>query len=159
MEYNFLSLDTSSSCTGWAFFSNGKNKQYGLIDRAKIKDSHERLKQMVKDIYMLINYYSPDCIVIETPVVVRNPAAQRLLTTIYGAVYGKCVFDDIDFADLRPSEWRKLIDSGKKPRDRDGLKQWALDKANELFDVDCATDDIADALLIGQAYINSFETG
>jgi len=103
---------------------------------------------MVSSIYDLINYYSPAIITIETPVVVRNPQVQRSLTMIFGTVYGKCIHDNIDFQELRPTEWRKLIDSGKKPRKREELKEWSKQRVKDLFELD-VNDDVSDAVLIG----------
>ena len=157
MNYKLLSLDTSSSSTGWALFVNGKYNKSGLLD-LKIKDGSERMKQMVIKIKDLIDYYSPAVVVIETPVVVRNPQVQRMLTMIFGAVYAKCVFDDIEFQELRPTEWRKAVDSSKKPKKRDELKEWSKNKVKSFFGLD-VNDDISDAILIGQAYVNLFNIG
>ena len=158
MENKLLSLDTSTSSTGWALFVNGEYSDCGLIDLKSIKNGHDRMGQMVSSIYNLINYYSPAIITIETPVVVRNPQVQRSLTMIFGTVYGKCIHDNIDFQELRPTEWRKLIDSGKKPRKREELKEWSKQRVKDLFELD-VNDDVSDAVLIGQAYINMCNAG
>ena len=156
MRHKLLSLDTSSSATGWAYFENGKYIRSGLIDLKDIKDSQSRIRKMVTEIYNLIDYYSPTAVVTEMTVVLRNPAVQRTLTMILGTVFGKCVADNIEYQTLRPTEWRKLIDTGKKPRKRDELKVWSVLKACELFNIDNITDDVSDAILLGQAYINMF---
>ena len=155
MECKLLALDTSSSSTGWAFFIDGDYKTSSVLisDGA---NSSERLGDMVSKINGLITVMSPDIVVIETPVVVRNPQVQRILTMIFGAVYGKCISDDIEFQELRPTEWRKLIEPGPKPRKRDELKEWSKVKAKELFDVIDISDDVSDAILIGQAYVNEW---
>ncbi len=154
MINKILSLDTSSSSTGWCYFENGKYVDSGVIDFKAIKDTDERTKMMVLEIYKYIEYYSPTAVITEMTVVVRNPAVQRLLTMILGAVYGKCIVYGIDYFSLRPTEWRKLIDSGKKPRKRDELKEWSKQKVYELYGIENVTDDVSDAILIGQAYIN-----
>ena len=155
MDCKLLSLDTSSSSTGWALFNNGKLVDYGLITPSN-KNAHERLKDMVLGIYETVDQFSPAIIVIETPVVVRNPQVQRLLTMIFGAVYGICIKNNIEFQELRPTEWRKLIDQDKKPKKRDELKEWSKNKVTELFSIKDVSDDVSDAILIGQAYINMF---
>lgn len=116
------------------------------------------MKEMVLEINKVIENYSPDCVVVETPVVVRNPLIQRILTMIFGSVYSMCVIKKITWAELKPTEWRKLIDPGKKPKKRDELKEWSKHKVFELFDID-VTDDESDAILIGQAYINMWNFG
>lgn len=136
-------------------FVDSKYQESGLINLKHIKDTSERLKQMILRIDELI---SPSdlsvTIVAETPVVVRNPQVQRLLTMIFGAVYTICAQRGYEFQELRPTEWRKLIDPGKKPRKRDELKEWSKQKVEELFGIKDVSDDVSDAILIGQAYVN-----
>lgn len=154
MKEKLLALDTSTSSTGWAYFENGKYVVSDVISIKNQKDTDLRMEQMISEIYRLIQCYSPTVVVTEMTVVVRNPAVQRMLTMILGAVYGNCVVKDIDYYSLRPTEWRKLIDSGKKPRKRDELKEWSKQKVYELYGIENVTDDVSDAILIGQAYIN-----
>ena len=154
MKEKLLALDTSTSSTGWAYFENGKYVVSDVISIKNQKDTDLRMEQMISEIYRLIECYSPTVVVTEMTVVVRNPAVQRMLTMILGAVYGNCVVNDIDYYSLRPTEWRKLIDPGKKPKKRDELKEWSKQKVFELYGIDNVTDDVSDAILIGQAYVN-----
>lgn len=151
-----LSLDTSSNKTGYAIYCDGSLTQCGLIDCSDIKNADERLSKMVKEIYHLIASTKPNIVVTELTSVNRNPQVQRTLTMILGAVYGRCVSDNIFYYSFRPTEWRKLISSEKKPRKRDELKQWSLDKVKDIFKMEVKSDDIADAILIGSAYVNLF---
>ena len=91
-------------------------------------------------------------------VVPRNVQAQRNLTMILGAIQGKCLEKNIYFYLFRPSEWRKLVcnNNEKPPRKREELKKWSMEKTYLLFGVENINDDISDAILIGQAYINKF---
>lgn len=159
MKEKLLALDTSTSSTGWAYFENGKYVVSDVISIKNQKDTDLRMEQMISEIYRLIECYSPTVVVTEMTVVVRNPAVQRMLTMILGAVYGNCVVNDIDYYSLRPTEWRKLIDSGKKPKKRDELKEWSKQKVFELYGIDNVTDDVSDAILIGQAYVNMINLG
>ena len=102
---------------------------------------------------------NPDIIVAEEMVVTRNAKTARNLTMVLGALLGKCLDNHIDWQTLRPTEWRKLIDSGKKPRKREELKEWSKQKVKDLFDIDNVSDDVSDAILIGMAYINMFNGG
>lgn len=153
MENNILSLDTSSSSTGWALYVNGEYHSSGVIDLKKEKNSETRLQKMVLEIFDLIDHYSPMSVITELTVVTRNPAAQRMLTMILGAIYGKCISDGIEYTSLRPTEWRKLIDPGKKPRKREELKEWSKQKVKDIFGIGDIVDDVSDAILIGLAYI------
>lgn len=155
MGYKLLSLDTSTASTGWALYINGKYIESGCI---KIEKVQNKLSAMVSRLFFLIETKHPDAIIVEEMVVVRNPQVARNLTMILGALYGKCIEENIEWQTLRPTEWRKLVDPGKKPITRKELKEWSKQKAKELFGID-ANDDVSDAILIGQAYINLFLTG
>lgn len=103
MKNKILSLDTSTTSSGWAIFIDNKYVDSGVIDLKRIKGTQERLKTMVIKLRSLIDYYSPTVVAIETPVVCRNPLTQRLLTMIFGVVFGKCVENEIEFIELRPT--------------------------------------------------------
>ena len=152
-----LSIDSSTSATGYAVFINGEYSHNGCIDLHDIKTSSVKLSTMITKLYSLIKQEKPDIVVVEEMVVVRNAQVARHLTMIIGAIYGKCLEKNIYYSSLRPTEWRKLIDPGKKPRKRDELKEWSKQKVKEIFEIDNITDDVSDAILIGQAYLNLFK--
>lgn len=153
-----LSFDTSTNSTGYSLYISGKLQKYELLDFKHIKNTDERIKEMILKIYEIIEYEKPQIIVTEMTVVTRNAQAQRNLTMILGAIYGYCLRNGIFYWSFRPTEWRKLVHTTneKLPRKRDELKQWSINKVNELFDITSITDDVSDAILIGQAYINKF---
>ena len=69
-EVTLLSLDTSSTKTGWAVFKNGIYKESGVLDWSHIKDNTEdRLQIMYIDIIQHIQKYEPDILVIEKDIV------------------------------------------------------------------------------------------
>lgn len=158
MSCKLISMDTSSNSTGVAIFTDGSLSRHFLIDLKKIKNTDDRIKEMVKQIYEIIENESPDIIVTEMTVVTRNAQAQRNLTMILGAIYGKCVDSNIWYHSYRPTEWRSQIDTDKKPngRKREDYKKWSLDVVEEMYGIQCPTDDLSDAILLGQAYINKF---
>ena len=151
-----LSLDTSSKITGYAIFNDGELIRYSSIDKSNIKDGEERMRDMVKCLIALIEREAPDVVVIEETVVTRNPQTQRMLSMILGVVFGVCVTNHFNYCSLRPTQWRKAVrgDDEKLPRKREELKLWSIDKVAELFDINDISDDISDAILIGQAFIN-----
>ena len=149
-----VSLDTSSTITGFCIFKAAKVIDYGRIDKSREKDSIIRMEDMILSIHALLNKVMPDIVVIELNVVPRNAHTQRILSEILGAVFGWCLCNNAEYVEYRPSEWRRLVkDEGEKvPRDRDELKIWSLDKAISLgYKPD--DDNISDAILIGLARI------
>lgn len=151
-----LSLDTSSKTTGYAVFNDGKLIRYSSIDKSDKKDSYERMSSMVYELIILIEREAPDVVVIEETVVTRNPQTQRMLSMILGAVFGVCVSNHFNYCSLRPTQWRKAVrgDDEKLPKKREELKLWSISKVAELFNINDISDDISDAILIGQAFIN-----
>ena len=157
-ECKLISLDTSTSSTGYAVYISGKLHRYDLIDFKRIKNTDERIKEMILKIYEIIETEKPQIIVAEMTVVTRNAQTQRNLTMILGAIQGKCLENNIFFSLLRPTEWRKLVNNEKEklPRKREELKQWSKQKASDILGINDINDDISHAILIGQAYINRF---
>lgn len=158
MHCKLISMDTSSNSTGVAIYIDGILSRHFLIDLKSIKNTNERISEMIKNIYKIIEDENPDIVVTELTVVTRNAQAQRNLTMILGAIYGKCLDKNIWYHSFRPTEWRSLIDITKKPkgRKREDYKEWSLDVVKEFYDIEHITDDISDAILIGRAYINKF---
>ena len=79
-----------------------------------------------------------------------------MLTMILGAVYGQCLQAGIRYRALRPTQWRAAVkyDGEKLPRKRKELKRWSIHKVDILFGIFQVDDNIADAILIGKAYLN-----
>ena len=158
MSCKLISMDTSSNSTGVAIFVDGVLSRHFLIDLKKIKNTDERIKEMIKQIYKIIEDEKPDIIVTELTVVTRNAQAPRNLTMILGAIYGKCIENNIWYHSFRPTEWRSLVSTDKKPvgRKREDYKNWSLDIVNSTYKLNIENDDISDAILIGQSYCNKF---
>ena len=158
MNCKLISFDTSSNSTGVAIFVDGIFSRHFLIDLKNIKNTDERITEMVKQIYKIIVDEKPDIVVTEMTVVTRNAQAQRNLTMILGSIYGKCVDCNIWYHSFRPTEWRSLIDTAKKPngRKREDYKKWSLELVRDFYNLDCSSDDVSDAILIGRAYVNKF---
>lgn len=153
-----LSLDTSTKDTGCAIFENGKYSYSKFIDVSIIKNSEERMSEMIRSIYSLFDEMSPSIVVVELTSVMRNPDTQRKLTMVLGAILGKCIEDGIAYYSYRPTEWRSLVkDDGEKlPRKREELKAWAIDRCHRFGYEDVIDDNQAEAILIGLAYINQW---
>ena len=158
MECKLMSIDSSTNTTGYAFFINGILKSYSTCDYSYIKNTQKRIDNMILFICEMIEDERPDIVVTELTVVNRNAEAQRNLTMILGAIRYKCLELKIEYYSLRPTEWRKLIKNKdeKIPRKREELKRWSINKIKDFYNIETTSDDLSDAILIGQGYINSF---
>lgn len=152
-----LSLDTSTTSTGWGLFQNGKLKDYGNINLLKKGIAEDRIPLMIDEIEKVIQQNNPNVLVVELTVVSRNVQAQRYLTMLLGMLWYICLKHKIEFVTLRPTEWRSYVSDERKGRKREELKKWSINKVTELFNIKDISDDISDAILIGYGYIKHYK--
>lgn len=169
-ETTLLSLDTSSTKTGWAIFKNGIYKESGVLDWSHVKETEDRLLLMYIDIIQHIDKYEPDILVIEKDVVgsgkKQNMSTINTLVKLIGGVWAYCIQLNIDtpmnfqtgefnifYIEYTPSEWRKLV--GITAHKRDECKAASIKIIKDTYNID-VDDNEADAINIGQAYINDW---
>lgn len=151
-----ISLDTSSSKTGWAFFIDAKYVTHGLIDLSKDKlTSDERIKKMCLQIVEVLMKYKPDIIVVEKMNVSRNMNAVRVLCRAIDAAYHYSILNDVFYYEMQASEWRATLGMQAKSRKRDEYKQLSMQFVEDKLNIK-VTDDEADSFCIGMAYIKKF---
>ena len=141
-----ISIDSSSSKTGWTYFEDAKYKKSGVIDfdtnecKKKYKgNSDKRIEDMCLAIINLLKKYKPHIIVIEKLNVGRNMVA----------------VNDCYYHEIQASQWRSQIGIQGKNRKRDEYKQLAIEYVKNTLDID-VTDDEADSICAGIAYIKMF---
>ena len=157
-----LSLDTSSSKTGWSCFEDAKYKKSGVINfdtnecKKKYKgNSDKRIEDMCSAIIDLLKKYKPDIIVIEKLNVGRNMVAVRHLSKVIGVVYCYSILNDCYYHEIQASQWRSQIGIQGKNRKREEYKQLAIEYVKNTLGID-VTDDEADSICAGIAYIKMF---
>ena len=170
-EVTLLSLDTSSTKTGWAVFKNGIYKESGVLDWSRIKDNTEdRLQIMYIDIIQHIQKYEPDILVIEKDIVGsgkrQNMSTINTLVKLIGGVWAYCIQLNMDtpmnlpagefnifYVEYTPSEWRSLV--GITASKREDCKADSIKRIKDIYNID-VDDNEADAINIGEAYINEW---
>lgn len=163
MICKMISLDTSTTASGWAYWENAVLTEYGELqhDTKKEKDLELRLNAMSRDLIALLEKYQPDIIVVELTAAPKGAQTQRSLTELIGVVRGWAAFCDADFVRMRPSHWRKLAKQYYErelhgeivlPTERNQLKCWSMDMVKKQYGVQ-VDDNISDAILIGVARI------
>ena len=171
-EVTLLSLDTSSTKTGWAVFKNGIYKESGVLDWSHIKETEDRLQIMYIDIIQHIQKYEPDILVIEKDIVGsgkrQNMSTINTLVKLIGGVWAYCVQLNMDtpmnlptgefvifYKEYIPSEWRKLVEINA--RKRDDCKAASIKRIKDKYNL-IVDDNEADAINIGEAYINEWSS-
>jgi len=153
----FVSCDTSTNNSALTLFVNGKYKKHKLISKSNIKDTFQRMNEMIKEIFELLNEWKPNILWIEHPQGHgSNVDMVGKLCEILGSVRTWCLIHDCEYNEISPSQWRKYagIQQGKKKRAE--LKQASIDYIKDKLGID-EGDDVADSIALGYAVLHFFD--
>ena len=160
-----LSLDASTTSTGWAIFAEDE-----LIDYGTIKPNHalvwtDRIMEEWIELSKIIQKYKPVRIVSEAPPAKEGKLTLQKLGAVQGMVLSLCARFELKVDFLLPSQWRGklgIFDGTRDGTKRDVLKQKAIETANKTFGLTLNwvspksarnEDDVAEAILIGWSEI------
>lgn len=164
-----LGLDMATKKTGFGILSeNGKLYACDVI-RTSSTEPRERIREIYKAVEGLIKENNISYIVFEdVPVTSHNNLKTgKDLCVLQGAILSLCFKYDIGYSFYAPSAWRSIIgtyDGTRKGMKRNIQKQKAVEKVNELYDLDFVyyetetksrktDDDKAEAICLALAYI------
>lgn len=141
-----LSLDLSSTSSGYAVLEDGKIIDYGTI-KSNDPDYVIRGHYMAEFVRMLFSKYgSFDIVVIEELKVLKNQKVLAMLGIIQGMVIRECFSSQVEF--IPPTMWRKPYGlNGKREEAKKKAIQFCKDKGVEV-----STDDEAEAILLGKYF-------
>lgn len=161
-----LSLDCSTSCTGYAVFNEDKLVHYGCI-KPDGDSWRERLTHEGAPLSELIKTYKPNRLIVEeVPLKAANIKVLMILGAVQGYVLGIAASHHVPIQFVLPQKWRSdigIFDGTREGTKRDVLKKKSVEKANELFGLDLNwvspsssknDDDISDAILLGWSQIH-----
>lgn len=157
-----VSIDSSSTKSGVAYFENGILKDHKVLDCSTEKNTVIRVENMCFELINYLKSKNPNIVVIEKPPFMNSPQTLIMLAEIVGCVKGWAITQGFcEFVEYMPNEWRSLIKEKdeKIPRKREDCKIWDLDKVYFLYPeivANIVDDNDADAILIGRARINAF---
>ena len=161
-KVKMISLDTSSTKTGWAYFENGEYVISDVINlntkdlQKKYKGkSDDRIRDMCLNIINLCEKYKPDIVVIEKLNVGRNMNATRILSKIIGVVYGWTIINQCTYYEIQATEWRGKLGMQSSKRKREEYKQLSIDYIRNAIGKE-VNDDEADSICAGFGYIKMF---
>ena len=153
-----VTCDTSTTCSGMAFFNNGKLEDYAEL-KPKEKDINERMYIMADLIQTGLKQWKPDVVFIETPQGHgANVKLARNLGMMLGVVMGWCAANQVEFHEVAPSQWRSWAGWSQGKLTRPELKKMSIEKVNEKYGIDVG-DDVADAINIGEGVLAYCDTG
>lgn len=152
-----LALDLSTKSSGYSVFDDDKLLTWGLAASTK-ENVYDRIQVITNKIQQIIKEYKPTKIIAEQPepaFVKNNINTYRKLTFIHGAICMMLRKYKLEMQLCTASHWRKLvgIHTGRGIK-RAQLKQKDIQITNILYpEVNTKNDDVADAVLIGLAYV------
>ena len=154
-----ISLDTSSTISGYAYWENGHMVKSGVLDHSKQKDAVTRVENMSIDLISQLKTLNPDIVVVERPPYCNSPDTLIMLSEIVGCVKGWAISNDADYVEYAVSKWRKLVAGPNEtiPTKRKEAKPWDIQKVKDIFNITAIDDNEADAILIGLARIAQFD--
>lgn len=159
-----ISLDASTSCTGYAVFDGDNLVTYGKI-KPRGDDWRDRIMYETMELAALMREYHPQVIIAEDVPLKDGKNTIVKLGAVHGMILSLCAGFKINPLFLLPSNWRHdigLFDGTRTGMKRDVMKEKAVDMANELFRLDLQwisptssknDDDVAEAILIGWSQI------
>ena len=161
MKY-ILSLDASTTCTGYAIFSKDKLVKSGKIVPSKVLDWRERINHTANRLNKIIEEYDIQKIYCEDVPLKSSGGLKTLL--MLGAVQGMILTvascHDIEIEFIPVATWRRkvgLFDGTTDGKKRENLKKHSIELANKLYKLELNyvskasklnDDDISDAILI-----------
>ena len=154
-----LSLDQSTSKTGFGVFCDGKLQSSGLICPPKsVEGINDRIYYMYKEIRKLIVKHSPDYIVFEDTTLnkIQNVEVMKWLCRLQGFVLCLCHEFNIQHILLYPTTWRSVLGFlVGKDKKREAQKAFAIEYVNKTHNMTLgkSDDDQAEAVAIGDAFL------
>jgi Holliday junction resolvasome RuvABC endonuclease subunit len=147
-------IDASTNKTGIAIFCDGTYVEHTLIDLHKIKDSKERIPQMMLTICNYLDKYEVDKIIMEESIMTNNISTVKMLSQLAGAVLFYATQRDIEIEFSLPSHWRKIVGLSQSSKiKREALKAEAIAAVKQEYGLD-VSDDEAESLLIARSGFN-----
>jgi Holliday junction resolvasome RuvABC endonuclease subunit len=169
-----MALDFATLKTGFAIYKKEKLVDYGLI-KSSSSNVHARLLQIRDQILEQMQKHDIQIIVLEE-VPMNSSLNMRVshdLCVGQGVILGLCFDLNLGFRLYLPPAWRTEVgvyDGTREGTKRDVQKQKAVDIVNEMYGLNLkyfkndnkkneSEDDVAEAILLGLAYVRSGESG
>lgn len=162
-----LSLDASTTCTGWAIWNEKGLAAYGAI-KPDGEGWRDRLVHEGAELKDIIEQYRPSLIVMEDVPLNSKGGLKTLVVLggVQGFILGVASACHVPIQLILPNQWRSkigLYDGTEAGKKRDVLKEKAVRYVNSEFGLSLNwvspsskknQDDIAEAILIGYSYMS-----
>lgn len=148
-----LSIDESTTSTGYAIFKDKKLINYGVITQQS-KNVLERVNNIVSEINDIIEKYIPTDIVIENVQITMSAPTAKSLMGLQFIIELLAFKKNIKCTTIRTAHWRKVLGlSNSTKLNRAEKKKQAIDYVKLKYNIEEEIDDITDAICIGECFI------
>ncbi len=141
-----LSLDQSTSKTGYAIFENGELKKYGIVRPSKKINESNLISVFIK-VIKKIEEVKPDLICIEDVYIKKgktfNVQTHKTLSNLQGMLISYFILNQIEYKIIHPNTWKNKVVGNKKL-----TKEETQSFLKEKYQIDFKEDE-ADAVCIG----------
>lgn len=156
-----LSLDQSTTKSGYCLFEDGEYVCSGIVDKSKSElDTDARSFDMAKDLWKVIKKYKPEVLILENVQKQTSVSTVITLARLAGMIIGYAEAHGVKTYILGPSQWRKALSyrQGSQVK-RKELKQQSYDYVKEHYGF-VKSEDENEAICINAAAhkIYDFET-
>jgi len=164
-----LGIDAATKKTGYGIIDaeTGALVDYGLI-KTSSDDVRDRMKEIYFKLKEIIQRNDIKVVVVED-IPVNNHSNLKTgkdLSILHGVILGVCFEQCLPWVVYAPSSWRSVVgtyDGTREGTKREIQKQVAVDKVNELYDLNLhyfvrdtkenqSDDDKAEAILIARSF-------
>ena len=146
-DLSILSLDQSTTKTGWAYFLEDDFVTSGILT------TNDGMNGMMDNILKLVNELKPTYIIFEDIYLNQDPKFKKIgvqefkkLAQLQGYIRGICHIQDLGYYIIPPTEWKSHYKFKGK---REEQKRASIDYVKTNYKLD-ASDDETDAILLGQ---------
>lgn len=150
MSNYWLSIDPANS-TGWALWEDAELIDSGTLE-GRSRDRHDkRLIAISQWLRCAINEYNIQLIIFESAFCGRSIKTALIQGEKAGMIKAVCALYDVEYKQVSPSEWAATVGIGGRRENKkaESIAMVELEYGSEH----AQTDDQADAVLIGMAYL------
>lgn len=153
-----LALDCSTKATGFAVFKDSQLLVCNCIT-ASSNDLYKRIHKMVDSILTIVEQMKIEKIVMEEviPDHSKNTNTFRALMYLQALIHIEMhdKYPNVQIEMVYPSSWRSAcgIEDGRASK-REQKKQKDIEFANRTYGLSLVSDDMADAVCIGHAFLH-----
>lgn len=144
-----IAFDQSTTATGWCVMEMDTSEivAYGVI--RPLGQTNDRIRETVKKCCTLCKKFQVAFVYIEGIQVQKNPVVYEILAKLKGTL--EIVLEEKGYFVnvVKAAEWRKRV--GVKNKKRDLVKQEAIDKVKEIYEI-TPSEDECEAILFARAF-------